>query len=441
MKKTIRGCNTPDISGPRIAKGANESKVGGSAPGAGLAEEFEMDEQATLDQMTSWPHAPIGRPTRKAVSVFDRPHPNGLLATRGLLALIVCFGHAWQTFQTPARGQTDVILYVLGFLARIAVVLFFTLSGWIIANTVNNDLAVGRLRFTRYVSNRLHRILPPLFVSVALCSVIGLNPKKYSLEGYAMARPNIEYNVVDFLKSLFSFGLRGDFTGGMNGPLWSLIVEIQFYTLVAIVASIFRVQWVPLALVMSAFLLAHFQSLGFGHPAIIGYFGFVAGYVSNTFLGRSAMRARQIALGLQVGILPLSVVAILVDRRLFDLEHGFLFGVQIFSAVVFSIAIPFVDQFRSKFLACDIGEYSYSLYIFHFPIFLLLSFEFYQNVNPTRANRIAAVLVSFAATCVSCLALGRKIERAEALKFFSKNQWNRFMQAIRKFFPTGASQN
>ena len=90
---------------------------------------------------------------------------------RGFLAFIVILAHANQVFIAPIIGTENHIDWCFGFIAHIAVLGFFVVSGISITMSIvlNINRNNGFLSLGQYIIARLTRIYPPLILSVLLC--------------------------------------------------------------------------------------------------------------------------------------------------------------------------------------------------------------------------------------------------------------------------------
>ncbi|WP_372722645.1 acyltransferase family protein [Novipirellula sp.] len=119
-----------------------------------------------------------------------------------------------------------------------AVVVFFVLSGFVIAYSQNQN----RREFTDFVIARLTRLyvtmLPAMFLTVACTIVVAyINPT--FTESLLKPFESLRYVVcLLFVQEVWFRNL----TPGFNGPLWSLSYELFYYILFA-AATLIRVRW------------------------------------------------------------------------------------------------------------------------------------------------------------------------------------------------------
>jgi peptidoglycan/LPS O-acetylase OafA/YrhL len=249
---------------------------------------------------------------------------------------------------------------------HLGVVLFFLVSGFIISHAASNET---RLEF---FIKRAFRLLPTLAVGVALTAAAtwiaasaGLNP---ILGDYAVTD-------TDYLRSAFLLDLLQD--GGSRGlsVTWSLLVEVMFYTIVAIVIPMLRSRplrstWlmtaivfalmVPHAVVPKAAAMMYFTVY---LPILIVGRCFYLGYskqatreqiwllVAVNFVGFCLLYSSRFPYLFQAGTEPFAT---------------YLLAILIFCAAMMS-GLPRVPE-PFKFL----GNVSYALYLVHIPIGMLI---------------------------------------------------------------------
>jgi peptidoglycan/LPS O-acetylase OafA/YrhL len=211
------------------------------------------------------------------------------------------------------------------------------------------------------MGRRFARIYPPLLFSVALTVSMALILRALGLDHYLgktpdLTRESFSYldNIRDVERALLTFGFRGGLTGSSNGPLWSLALEMQAYVVVGLLAHAFfsrRITMAVLCLAGVAFAISARESAALNELSIICFGLFALGVLLN--IAKPAFPK----------LLP---------------------GVPI--------------------------DFSYSLYILHFPIMLFIFFLTCQGDVPCPKAR-SLVLVSLAAAFAVPLLSGLFIER------------------------------
>ena len=304
-----------------------------------------------------------------------RPEIDGL---RAIAVSAVIFYHAQITVfgSLPFKG---------GF---IGVDIFFVISGYLITSIILKELiSTGSFSFKNFYERRIRRILPALiFVMIFSLPLAWL----YLLPS----------SFVDFSKSiLYSLGFSSNFYfhysgqeyGAENGLLkpflhtWSLAVEEQFYILFPIVLLIsfkyFRKYLIYI------FILGFIISLGLAYwssknyPSASFYFlhtrvwELLAGSILAYFEIKQGHRSNNKILNLILPSIGLLLIILTIVFFKLHFPHPSLHTIPAILGVCLIIWFSnsnrneFVTKLLSTKLFVGIGLISYSLYLWHYPIF------------------------------------------------------------------------
>jgi len=288
-----------------------------------------------------------------------------------------------------AASIAAVLLYHSGFLSGgwLGVDIFFTLSGFLITSLLLQEWErSGRIMLRDFYGRRARRLLPALFLAIALVGVLyaadpSLNPGlPYSLEALSV----IFYSG-NWLEALVH---RTDVLGLLDHT-WSLAIEEQFY-LVWPLALLFclRRHLTARSLFVLALSLAVTSAVlraVFWHLGISGVYYRTDARADGLLLGCAAAvlwstaRARELVhrwTGLPVAIFAVAVVAVAVLRlgtNGSSTYDGALFLVVLAAAVVIVHTLAHEGSILTRVLkthpAVWIGARSYGIYLYHIPIF------------------------------------------------------------------------
>ena len=329
------------------------------------------------------------------MKILYRPEIDGL---RAIAVVAVILYHAQITIMgnQPFKG---------GF---VGVDIFFVISGYLITSIILKELIIsGSFSFKHFYERRIRRILPALLV-VMLASL----PFAWMYL--------IPTSFIDFSKSIFySLGFSSNFYfhysdqvyGAVSGLLkpflhtWSLSVEEQFYILF------------PLTLLLTykycKKYLIHILILGFAislglaewssrnYPSISFYFlhtrmwellaGSILAYFEINLGHRSKHKALNIILP-KVGFI-LIILTIIFFKLYFS--HPSLYTLIPVLGVCLIIWFSQKDELITKILSTKlfvgIGLISYSLYLWHFPIF---AFARIKNLTHSHIDKIWLIFLS-----------------------------------------------
>lgn len=338
-------------------------------------------------------------------------HSYHLDSLRGLLSFIVVLQHAATAFIYSINGTSSIINTYLGLTAHYSVIFFFVLSGYVITLSISENVKRNcYFVATEYVISRSVRILPPLVGAIFLTLVLSIILSHYNssqaIGSYAyFIRRDYYPDIVTQFKALLSLMMYGDLTGGVsnvNGALWSLIYEIQFYVIAGLVSVIVAGKTKVTKVVCIFLLLAYTSNINLSlvlNMQWISFICFALGSVS--FFLKNYLSKSMFALPLSV-ILMLACVLyhtgtddISQQLRVSILRGGSWMIYMAVMGAVFAILIAKINSFGS-FISIfhSISPFSYSLYITHFPILVFLWFATVNNFQSILSHYYLLTLVS-----------------------------------------------
>jgi peptidoglycan/LPS O-acetylase OafA/YrhL len=323
---------------------------------------------------------------RRTLGAATEAHDNGFNLVRLVCAMLVVFYHAWQ-MNTLRPGADPITAFVapVGDLGGLAVGVFFVISGMFVTQSWMRDP-----HLPRYALRRIARILPGLFVCMLVTTVLAV--AFFSVQGWTGLlergpwRLVFSNTVLHWLKyiippeeQLLPGVLKGQY---LNGPLWTLYWEGRMYVMVALIglsAALPMRRWVrgcALFLLLAANL---FPDVVSGYVWEVRMWSlFLVGMLLQTM-------ARSVRIG-PVQLLCAIALAALNWTRSAALTPSPLtwFGI----ALVAVTAALWVGSSRVRFIGhVQRNDYSYGVYIYHWPIILMLR----EVLPPIGALRLTAV--------------------------------------------------
>jgi peptidoglycan/LPS O-acetylase OafA/YrhL len=368
--------------------------------------------QASLPASASIPARPL-RDSR--VDSAGKEHV--IDAMRGFAALLVAYFHCRQVAWVGMESFHRTVGHALGFSSIAAyltfpiawgsagVPIFFVISGYCIHRGGALRLAqnpVYRLDTVNFWARRFARIYPVLLAALLLT---------FALDWFSFQLPPVNHKLREiglqaFLVNLFSLqGVAGK-TYGSNGALWTLSLEVQFYVIYPLLFALRRrigmtpvLALVALVNIVSALVLERHD------------LQFFTSYWFSWTLGAWIADARA-----QTG------AAVSLDKRpasnwLYAVATGFVvlgciafhfgqYGAFQFWALGFAFYLykaldrqRAVDTPIARVLS-RFGDFSFSLYLIHLPIFVLLSSLLYRSalqlsIWPSFGFMLVAVPVAY----------------------------------------------
>ena len=167
----------------------------------------------------------------RSLAVALATEGNNFNLIRLVAALSVIYGHAYAV--TGQVGQ-DIVLRNIGyrFIGGIAVDIFFIISGFLITASMER-----RASIPEFVASRVLRIYPPLIVCVGLSAFV-LGPivttaaQYWTSETFSYFWHNSTMTqVLLYLPGVFENHPQ---KGAVNGPLWSILMELRLYVVTAL---------------------------------------------------------------------------------------------------------------------------------------------------------------------------------------------------------------
>ncbi|MBR8182080.1 acyltransferase [Burkholderia ambifaria] len=286
-------------------------------------------------------------------------------------AILVVLSHI-----SPVLGRGPNQLAPLGL---IGVIIFFSISGYLVTQSWDRDPSA-----LRFLTRRALRIAPGLVASVCMCAfVIGPYASDLDLKEYLKSPLLFE-----FCRNIFLFPLSQRLPGvflhnpmmEVNGPLWTLPMEVTMYIAIAVLATLrlwsTRYLWIALTSCMM-FALYAYAMWGFhGSPTIFSMQSLELSLSAVAFI-TGAVLARS-----KVELKPLSSIA--VSAIIFEL-------VAIRSPMITPIIVMLVPYASISLGAAStpvlnridrIGDVSYGMYIYAFPLQQLAVFLWPQMTVP-----------------------------------------------------------
>lgn len=306
--------------------------------------------------------------------------------------------------------------------------IFFFISGYLISKSWENSPSIKA-----YLINRVLRIYPALIIAVTLSFFF------IHISGYArQVNPTLYEQVLLFIAkcTIFQF-YNPDFMrqygdGVMNGSLWTITVELQFYFMVPAMYLFLKV----------------FRSLSATHfiSILILIFIFV-NYIFNAYYDNYS--GHTVYKLIKVSFLPwfyMFLIGVFFQRN-FNFFYGILSGKFIFCLSIYVIsAYIFKSQgggfgnsvnpimyfilaslvFSAAYTRTNLSkliikgnDFSYGLYIYHMPI---VNFILFTNVASGYLGAALALMASLALSAISWFLVERNAIKLKPKTIYTSNK-------------------
>ena len=294
----------------------------------------------------------------------------------------------------------------------IGVDIFFVISGFLITSLILNEIYNNNFSITDFYTRRIRRIIPVLFFVILSCIPIA----------YIFLLPS---SLVDFFQSVLStlifssnfyFHHTGLIYGGPDSSLkpllhtWSLSVEEQFYVIFPLILILFRkflknyifhffiifffIGFISTQIISTKFPLYNFYFINVRIWELLA--GSIVAYLNINFIKYENK---------VTNYLPLLGLILILFSILFLRDEMSLPSIYSVPAVVgtcFIILFNNSENFITKVLSLKVfvffGLISYSLYLWHFPLFAFYNYIFFDD-----ESFIAKIIIIFLSIILSIL--------------------------------------
>lgn len=338
---------------------------------------------------------------------------NYLDLLRVVAALTVVISH--MAYARFTRG--DYLFIREWNLGSDAVILFFVLSGYVVAYTaVEKDKTLGRFVFAR--ASRLFSVAIPAIILTLVLDHLGSRIDPAAYDGWWW-NPAPAWEVI--LRSLsFTTEWTGStFRPGTNGPFWSLSYEAAYYALFGI--AMFQDGWRRAVLLLSALALAGIKifilapAWLFGvllyhraSPVILGPIPSLIGFVAPIvlYVGALSVDLPDYLLALTVASIGQEAVAALrfSDEFIWNAFLGILVTLHLMAALRLLRHRPRQTGLTS--LISWLSGASFSLYLVHYP-----ALQFWHAALPEALPPVPRDTLLLGATLLTCLVFAAIFER------------------------------
>lgn len=296
---------------------------------------------------------------------------------RAVAAQMVCVGHAINFF---IGGWPKTIPYM----QNVGVLLFFIISGFLIAHTLvarseNPDYGFGHFVIDRFA--RIYSGLIPalIFIVVVDAVVIHLTGDQTIARYYDLKTLVANLFMLESYRGFWQSLLRWP-AFGSGSPLWTLGIEWHIYMFVGAVFFMFKMPHsipylIPIALFFGQtpiyFMLGSFQPDGVGRGLFLLWLGGAAAYM----VARTVFIPRLPAIAM-AGLGAAIFIAITPAHTEYSLIGYPLLLAAVFGLITATQASHVITSSRINKMVTFFADYSFSLYLIHHTIMYGMSVVF-----------------------------------------------------------------
>jgi peptidoglycan/LPS O-acetylase OafA/YrhL len=311
---------------------------------------------------------------------------------RAIAAELVLISHLFDYSRNPAPKITLFeniqIGNVSSLMGRIGVVLFFIISGILISNSIFSKLGSKNYCFKSYFIDRFARIFSGLVPALLFIAVIdGLHlfifPDNYHSFDMAL-HVNATYSIVSFIASLFMvsnfpIGFLNILAFGSGLMLWTVVYEWWLYLMFGWLVINFRQYYTNtyrFLIILGCFSVYPLAGLLFEKQvSSLIMIWFVGVLITSLLLSAKdhniGNKPEFLYLGLFFGILALMYGYNF--KELYDLTPELLLAIAVFFVVLNYLQTEKMNNRTITSFVRFEADYSYSLYLVHIPVIILVS--------------------------------------------------------------------
>ena len=310
---------------------------------------------------------------------------------RVFAALCITFTHSYNLI---LKNDDEPLMKLSGNhfdFSFIGLSIFFSISGYLIAKS-----AVTSPSFKNYIWKRFLRI-QPMLILVCLVSILVIGPVFSTLSLNEFFKQESTFTYFRNIMPLFGiqFGLPAVFgnnpaESGVNGSLWTLIVEERLYLIIGIL-FLFKEYGKALLLILIGILnLLYFVNIVFYGENMIKYFSGQNVFYAIMFLNASFYYLININFkNTKNSFFYLIILAaLLLLSSLIIIEKS----LQIILIPLLVLSVAHIKGKTNK--AGKYGDFTYGIYIFSFPVQQMLIAKNIALNNPLKLFGLTILIVS-----------------------------------------------
>jgi peptidoglycan/LPS O-acetylase OafA/YrhL len=311
---------------------------------------------------------------------------HGLDAARGLAALAVVIWHWQHVYLIGGERLVDVTAQPFFFLlfpfyraGWLAVEFFFTLSGFVFFWLYSEAISTRGLTAWKFAVGRFSRLYPLHFVTLVLIATMQGLLLTMGHQSFVYGGTTLGNFVLNLL--FLQYFIHG---WTFNGPEWSVGVEVLLYGLFFVYCRLLRPNWIlPLVASVALGWWVMYQDWGLGR----GILGFFSGGL--VYIAWRAMRDRPTTVRLKTPLLALVLAVWTIG--IVELQTHWIAGwlnslklegwrwlesffrLCLVPLTVLALALNETQGARFWRFLSPLGDLTYGLYLWHFPLQLVMA--------------------------------------------------------------------
>lgn len=277
--------------------------------------------------------------------------------------------------------------------------LFFVISGFLMTSIITSSIDKGKFNFIDFYNKRLKRIVPSYYFLLLIVAIV--TPFFYLFSDLKFLKITLIRSIFFYSNSLFAAGDSYFGAKLSENPLlhtWSLAIEMQFYLILPVIMLLFRrylkIIFAAIILMLTLYSLSQIN-LGFKNQMYFSLFARIPEFLIGGFFAlvfKNGISSNKFV----NNTLSLISLVILLSCSFLITEHSnFPGALALIPTIASAVILVNSETFLSKILSIKplvyIGELSYSLYLWHFPIMATIRYN--TDRYEFTTNEVALIIV------------------------------------------------
>lgn len=341
---------------------------------------------------------------------------------RGLAALTVVLFHLVQSIPETTRAHYRYFDLPLLMGGRFAVMLFFVLSGFVLALPYFSGTNHS---YGPYLPRRAFRLYPPydfaVLVAALLCLIVGGSPLTVT-SSWLSIRWSLPVTPGAVVSHLLMTGTLGGTT--LDSPIWSLIIEMRISIIFPLlVLYVRRFKWACVTAALVAAFVCSKSSAALGETSALtaeSFAGallltgryvplFLLGIISVEWLNRIRDFLIRMSVKLHAAVLiGMVLICVILDHMKLT-GHAYadvFYGLFAIYLITLCVTFPTLAEQLTGRVCVWLGDISYSLYLIHVPVLLAVFYLLHRLMSVG-----AMIAVAFPAILLAAHAMHYMVEK------------------------------
>jgi peptidoglycan/LPS O-acetylase OafA/YrhL len=354
---------------------------------------------------------------------------------RGLSALVVLLAHSCQVFLARLISAPDS--WLIAFYenaARQSVLVFFVLSGFLITKSiVSNAGRNGHFDPVDYLSSRVARIYPPFLFALMVAMLVVFIVHQFDLPGGIKPLGDEPSRVRDHLvftpSELWHALLMQNGMTIVDGPLWTLYIEVKIYFIAMSVALIARGQGMLHKSIGVPLLVAGIYAIRGDYDCGLFAGAWLVGSAATAVRNPSSLTRYIAAIGAGLIVIAL-IFGPFSSSNVMDTGPNKI--LQILCCLVYAHILLVSDRLELNYPEAirRTGDFSYTLYVVHFPILALCLSLSLSTIGSSWMLAIVAQIFAVALAIGVAFAVAPTLENVPFYRSLLRQARNRMVGVV-----------